>query len=353
MAEFGALGLGPKYGVGEKYVYLTIKNNRSIHYLQAPNEEGKDAVGFTLNSASPGIQVGGTPKLGFPNVVAPKEDDESSGLGANYSGNCMNSPTTFTPQRICDPMENEFDWIIDGKNFNNDPQPVHTFTTPGWKTIKLKIRPYKEILNVGQVVSIKDFCNPPVEYVGKVYIKPAPELNVPDPFYVCTDTTGYTTYTPQPTGGDTFTYLWMTSLGLEADPPNGKRHYFEFKLQGQYKLDVTNNLGCISKFDINTRLGCFPQVFAPNVITPNNDGDNDKFKVFARFIVRPTLEIYNRWGDQVFQTNDLDTDLWDGTYKGKAVPSNQLFAYIIRYFSRDFPERGEQRQVGSVLILRD
>lgn len=353
MAEFGALGLGPKYGVGEKYVYLTIKNNRNIHYLQAPNLEGKDEVGFTLNSASPGIQVGGTPKLGFPNVVAPKEEDEGSGLGANYSGNCMNSPTTFTSQPICDPMKNEFDWIIDGKKFNNDPQPVHTFTTPGWKTIKLTVRPYKEILNAAGVVTLKDFCNPPVEYEGKVYIKPAPELNVPDPFYVCTDTTGYTTYTPQPTGGDTFTYLWMTGLGNPADQPNHTRPFFEFKLENPYKLDVTNNLGCTSKFDINTLLGCLPQVFAPNVITPNNDGDNDKFKVFARFIERPTLEIYNRWGDQIFQTDNLENDQWDGTYKNRPVASNQLYAYIIRYFSRDFPERGEQRQVGSVLVLRD
>jgi len=51
----------------------------------------------------------------------------------------------------------------------------------------------------------------------------------------------------------------------------------------------------------------------PNVFTPNDDGQNDRFIPFPyRFIERINLQIYNRWGGLVFETSDPDIN-WDGT----------------------------------------
>ncbi len=350
MQEFGALGLGPKYGAGSKYVYVTINNSSTIHYLQAPDEAGRDAVGFTLNSSNPGTAVAGTTKLGFPNVVAAAPAQDGQGLGANYSGNCMNAPTLFTSQEICSPMKNDVDWVIDGETFKNNPNPSKTFTSPGWKTVKMTVRPYKEIASVS-VVKIKDYCGSPIEFEGRVYIKPAPELTIPDPLYVC-DEYPYQglTVDPKPTGGSSFEFEWLTRYDAPIDN-NYRNPVFTFQTAQTFKVKVTNNFNCTTERQLDLQEGCEPIVNVPTAFTPNGDGLNETFKVVHYFIQQPRLEIYNRWGEQVFQTDDLD-NRWDGRYKGQVL-SNQLFAYVLRYYMRDFPQLGEQKKVGSILVLTE
>lgn len=353
MQEFGALGLGPKYGAGAKYVYVTINNSNTIHYLQAPDEAGKNAVGFTLNSSNPGTAVAGTTKLGFPNVVAAKPEQDGQGLGANYSGNCMNTPTDFTMQKICDPMENEVDWVIDGERFNNNPNPSKTFTTPGWKTIRMTVRPYKEIVDV-YGVKIKDYCGEPIEFEGKVYIKPAPNVNVAEPLYVCTEPPyNGKTVIPEVSGGNSFTYFWRDGGGNALVPPHHDptEAAQTFYTDQSFTVEVTNDYNCMTPKTFKLEKGCEPIVEAPNVFTPNGDGHNETFGIKHYFIERPKLEIYNRWGEQVFQTDILDYE-WDGRFKGQ-VFTNQLYAYILRYYARDFPQLGEQKKTGSVLILTE
>ncbi len=61
------------------------------------------------------------------------------------------------------------------------------------------------------------------------------------------------------------------------------------------------------------------QIFFPNTFTPNNNGQNDVFKVYSNVIQTMRLIIFNQWGEKVFETNDIN-GAWDGTYKGKPQP---------------------------------
>jgi trimeric autotransporter adhesin len=50
----------------------------------------------------------------------------------------------------------------------------------------------------------------------------------------------------------------------------------------------------------------------PNVFTPNNDGLNERFIALKNYnIERITLFVYNRWGERIFETNNVTTG-WDG-----------------------------------------
>ena len=67
----------------------------------------------------------------------------------------------------------------------------------------------------------------------------------------------------------------------------------------------------------------------PNAFSPNNDSHNDVLYVRGSGITSFTLLIYNRYGEKVFETNDLSNG-WNGTYKGK--PENTgVFAYYLEY----------------------
>lgn len=60
-------------------------------------------------------------------------------------------------------------------------------------------------------------------------------------------------------------------------------------------------------------------VYIPSAFSPNNDGVNDVFKAFGMEINDFELIIYNRWGEKIFQTQDINLG-WDGTYKGTVSP---------------------------------
>jgi gliding motility-associated-like protein len=56
------------------------------------------------------------------------------------------------------------------------------------------------------------------------------------------------------------------------------------------------------------------------IITPNGDGYNDTWRIRGiEYYPAATVEVYDRWGKQVFFSRGYDTE-WDGTYDGKTLP---------------------------------
>lgn len=73
-----------------------------------------------------------------------------------------------------------------------------------------------------------------------------------------------------------------------------------------------------------------PEIEMPNVFTPNNDGVNDLFKpVVFKGMESGNMVILNRWGNVVYESNDLSTG-WDGTFQNKPV-SDGVYFYKIHY----------------------
>lgn len=58
------------------------------------------------------------------------------------------------------------------------------------------------------------------------------------------------------------------------------------------------------------------KVAFPNAFSPNGDGVNDIFNFESRYVMSVNMKIYNRWGELVYQTTDVDRG-WDGTANGK------------------------------------
>jgi gliding motility-associated-like protein len=70
-------------------------------------------------------------------------------------------------------------------------------------------------------------------------------------------------------------------------------------------------------------------LYIPSAFTPNGDGVNDKFGVKAQNITDFNLLIFNRWGELVFESNNI-SDLWDGKYQGEAITSTDVFVYTVK-----------------------
>lgn len=90
--------------------------------------------------------------------------------------------------------------------------------------------------------------------------------------------------------------------------------------------------------------------FVPNAFTPNGDGINDFFLPLGN-VIRPErydLAIFDRWGQQIFQTLDPSIG-WDGTSGGVPVPDG---VYVYRAFVVD-DIKGERYELfGHVTLFR-
>jgi gliding motility-associated-like protein len=111
------------------------------------------------------------------------------------------------------------------------------------------------------------------------------------------------------------TPLWEPSLGLSnsntfnvnAAPINTTTYY----------LTVDN--GTCKATDSLVVIAECSSVYVPSAFTPNNDGLNDIFKAFGEELKDFELVIFNRWGEKIFETKDINIG-WDGTYRGSPSP---------------------------------
>ena len=68
------------------------------------------------------------------------------------------------------------------------------------------------------------------------------------------------------------------------------------------------------------------KVFIPEIFSPNGDGNNDIFRIRGVGIVQITCEIYNRYGERVYQIKTPDGS-WNGENGGKPAPSGNYVYY--------------------------
>ena len=89
--------------------------------------------------------------------------------------------------------------------------------------------------------------------------------------------------------------------------------------------------------------------YSPNAFSPNGDGVNDLFSPVLTDIDYETydINIFNRWGDIVFQTNNYN-ESWDGTFQGNNLPQ-AVYTYKITYKTR----RGlEKQERGDIILIK-
>jgi gliding motility-associated-like protein len=67
---------------------------------------------------------------------------------------------------------------------------------------------------------------------------------------------------------------------------------------------------------------------APEAFSPNNDGHNDVFYFENENIKTFNLKVFNRWGNIVFETDNINSG-WDGTSNGKKQ-NIDTYSYIVK-----------------------
>ncbi|RFS15865.1 PKD domain-containing protein [Emticicia sp. C21] len=356
---FGALQMGPTNAGGGGAIYMAIDGSDLLPYISQPEVPGgASLVGYVPINNGFGAQVKGTSHFGFPNVVHAKQKQDGEQPSATFEGTCEGLPTIFKTQGICSPMKNQVAWDFGDGTTGSGTEVSHTYEKEGRYIIKMIIDVFSETFiskNVNIPIvnnllgnALKEKCNT-FTVIDTVYIKPTPVINLPDSAFVCVlkggtlvlDPKAQRTYDPQ--------YLWKPTS--ETTPT------ITISALATYSVEVNNkfvsrsgNVFCPAKDEVLVKEGCEPQVFVPEIFTPNGDGINDRFELPNEFITDFDLKIFNRWGEIIFESFEPDT-LWDGTYKGKMM-APMLYAFTVSYKSKYFPYRPKITKTGGILLVK-
>ena len=137
-------------------------------------------------------------------------------------------------------------------------------------------------------------------------------------------------------------YAWTPSTGLNATNTASVRATPQDTTI--YKV-VVSKKGCKEEKTIRINVdnvNCGePNIFVPNAFTPNNDGNNDVLKVRGRWISKLQFVVYNRWGQEMFTTTDLNNG-WNGVFKGNEVAPDvyNYFLQVTCLDNKTFMKRG-------------
>jgi gliding motility-associated-like protein len=88
-------------------------------------------------------------------------------------------------------------------------------------------------------------------------------------------------------------------------------------------------------------------VFVPNTFTPNGDGKNDVLYARSAFVTDIYFTVYDRWGEQVFATNDINVG-WNGVFNGKSC-NPDVFGYYVTFTCNDGKKSFKK---GNVTLIR-
>ena len=126
---------------------------------------------------------------------------------------------------------------------------------------------------------------------------------------------------------------------------------YVFPDSGRYAVElvVSHLNGCLDTSVQFLTIDAFQSLFLPNALRPDGDGSNERFRPagFLRYVTDFRMEIYNRWGERIFETDDIDAG-WDGSNQRNGTKASPgVYLFIVTHSGI----KGAQRYEGTVTLV--
>ena len=234
-----------------------------------------------------------------------------------------------------------YHWNFGDGNSSGDRNPVHTFTGPGRFTVTLR-SPGPDGRDGIATKVINVFDHPVANFTVNPQLVYVPGDNAR--FYDMST--------------DAVSWLWQFGDGNTSAVRNPSHKYQDAGFF-DVTLIVTNRNGCTNSLTKENEVEAvlsgfiiFPNAFRPRPgvydAGPNTGVEYSVvFKPVYRDVDTYLLQIFNRWGQLIYESTDIDEG-WDGLYNGQLSPQ----AVYVFKASGKFVNGREYRETGSVLLVR-
>jgi gliding motility-associated-like protein len=225
-------------------------------------------------------------------------------------------------------------WYIEGNQMSNQQNPVTTLYQPGAFDIMLR-------------VTSDHGCSSDTTIDNGVVIYPSPQAGfiaehsaeMSDPVINIVDDSS-----------EDVTY-WYYDFGDDSGD-TFEDGFHEYTTHGEYLITqyVSNTFGCRDTAYKSVEILPELLVHIPNAFTPDANGHNEVFKpvIYGFDVTYYSLKIFNRWGIQVFETNDPEEG-WTGHFKDN-VAEDGSYSWIMEI--RNGKDVEIIRKLGKVILLR-
>jgi gliding motility-associated-like protein len=112
-------------------------------------------------------------------------------------------------------------------------------------------------------------------------------------------------------------------------------------------LMLRSSEGCVDTITGVVRVEDNFSFYIPNTFTPNGDGINDEFRGYGVAIRKYQMNIYDRWGKLIFNTDNYDK-AWDGKMKSGVI-QNDTYVYRIQLVDH---HNETHTYVGDISVIR-
>lgn len=219
--------------------------------------------------------------------------------------------------------------------YSEDKSPVHTFTMPGSYDITLTVS------SDSGCTSTNTFNN-----MINVYETPIAQF-IPDPnvvnvvypqIYFQNISTGYDSC------------YWYFGDGDSSSVCSPEHIFPDIPAIYNVELIVSNVHDCRDTAFTTIEVRGGYTFYAPTAFSPDDDGVNDYFRVYATNIDLNTFHLYvfDRWGEIIFETEDIN-QVWDGRVNGNKYAKNGVYTWFASF--KDKNGLGHE-ETGTVTVIR-
>ena len=293
--------------------------------LQYPPDVRFSTIGFHLITLS--TSYNGCPGLPYSDQIEILEMPI-----ADFSPDVINgcAPLVVPFSNLSSTNSALYQWSFSDGGSDTAAIPTHTFVEAGFYSVTL-------------MASTARGCSATLPKDKIIQVYPVPEAA----FFADPDIA--TIYEPiihfQNTTVNGALYQWMfgDSSGTSQTSP-----YHTYNKVGAYEiiLMTESDYGCKDTTRGVIRIEYGYSFFVPDAFTPNGDGVNDYFQGYGTFVKDYELLIFNRWGKQVFKSNNYDIP-WDGKIDKEV--QNDVYVYKIKVVDL---KNETHSYIGKVSVIR-
>lgn len=250
------------------------------------------------------------------------------------------------PTRLCDPatiafsngsssdLPLQFVWKFSDGESSTAYEPVKVFTPPGIYAVTLTA------ITSSLCIDTSQFS------INTITVSPTPKADFVATPSVTSIFDAEILFTDKSTPDVVF---WEYDYGDGLGTPLASS-YHTYRKYGTYYVTqkVRNSFSC--RDSVTKEVIILPEFrfWIPNTFTPNNDNLNDLFMPSIIGVDEYNFEIYDRWGELVFQTDDTDRG-WNGKLGNKKCKQD---VYVWRITFRNVVSKKREQHFGHVLLLR-
>lgn len=288
-------------------IYIATQTN-SLSVINSPDQYG--SAGFSANN----IDLSGkSSAYGLPNFIYAQL--KKSNVKFYYSTPCLGDTTYFTN---ISPIKGAYTWSINEIAVSDNKDFSYVFTNAGTYQVALKV--------ITECTTDSFRLN----------VLIAPDIDFEEEKIFCTDEE---VKKLSVLSDSTAQYNWSTG---------DSSSFIYIDSAGYYYLLKTDSIGCSYYDSIKVQIIDCYDIFIPNIITPNNDGINDVFRILVheKSIQDILVEVYDRTGKRIFSSNKLE-NTWDGSNNGKY--STNVYMYKIKLLFLN--QENSIYKTGNVMVI--